>query len=179
MAAGGNPSQLDSVVDNAFYFPAGSSIPGQSVPELPQWEQLEGEQPALARARRSAAQLQQQLVHDAAQMTLHEVHRHAFGAVLEKLASVEHLPQVPGVLLHTGELAGLTKLGCVRSEPRSPPIFHTRHRNQYERSVHHRLCAAAPLGATRVGSVPPQPISADSLTPVLVSQPSDTAHQCQ
>ena len=96
-------SHLESVVDNAFYFSAGSTMPGEEVEPLEQWEVLRGESKAEAAARRAAVHVHQQVIQDVAHVALHAVHDAAFHEVTQRLQQGGQHREVPAVLLHAGE----------------------------------------------------------------------------
>lgn len=90
-------------MDNAFYFAAGSTMPGDEVEPLAEWECLKGETKAEAQARRAVVHMHQQVVQDVAQVSLQAVHEAAFTDVTDRLQSAACFAEVPAVLLHTGE----------------------------------------------------------------------------
>jgi len=97
-------SALESVVDSAFYFPAGSEIPtAQHEKPLPDWQALPGESVTNSSARRHVMQLNRELLTQMCSNTLHSVHSSAFSEVSAALGRHPLSDDIPSVLMHTGK----------------------------------------------------------------------------
>jgi hypothetical protein len=98
-------SGLESVIDSAFYFPAGSVIPqAEGAAELQEWDSLPGEEAAVSAARRATLEQNKQIVQQLCTHTLRSVHTNAFDSVQGALLRGSNVDDVPSVLLHTGRL---------------------------------------------------------------------------
>ena len=125
-------SHLDSVVDSAFYFSAGSQIPHAVEPPsaaLPEWPELPGESAVGAAARRAALVLNEQIIQDVCQASLNSVHSGAFQQVQSALNASQSRPEVPTVILHTGT-RGSTFEVC--REPHKHHLKHSFRRSKSE-----------------------------------------------